>query len=129
MRKGLALAPDDDVLHMNLGRVYLGRDQPNKARFHCGQAIELNTHRDDARECMCLALLMMGRNVEAHKVLSPALRDRMPLSRYLLASSLAIRNEDPIGARRWLEAAAKVYGNRPEILEELNRIPAPSSPR
>ena len=124
MRKGLALAPEDDILHMNLGRVYLGQDQPNNARFHCGQSIALNPQRDDARECLSLALMMLGDNAEARKVLAPALRDRMPLSRYILASSVARSNGDFAGARRWLKAAIEVYGERPALVEELGRIPS-----
>jgi tetratricopeptide (TPR) repeat protein len=122
MQKGWQLEPKNSIIHMNLGRVYLGVDEPNKARFHCGQAIELESGRDDARECLTVALLELGLTKDAKAALTPALRPRMPLDRYLLAAAVEETLGDKPAALRWLAQARQVYGDDPALAAHLERL-------
>ncbi len=122
MQKGWQLEPGNSIIHMNLGRVYLGVDEPNKARFHCGKSIEIEAGRDDARECLTVALLELGLTAEAKVALGPALRPRMPLDRYLLAAAVQETLGDKPGALRWLEQAREVYGDDPTLSAHRQRL-------
>lgn len=89
MQKGAAMDPNNAVVWMNLGRVYLGTDQNERAEDACARAIKLDKVRDDARECLAVARIELGDPEGAWVALKPAIRPRMPVNRYVLAALTA----------------------------------------
>ncbi len=110
MLKALELQPEEGIIWMNLGKLALAQDQADKAARLCARSIELDKTRNDARECLALALAQKGDLNAAWAALQPAISPTMQMVRLELAVRLLLAGQKRAEAHALLDKTAPKHG-------------------
>lgn len=125
LERGLAAKPQDAVLHLELGNLYIQKEEPKKAILEFRQATVLDLASPEFPRALAICLMESGKAIEAESVLRHAIRNLDEFKRWklhLALSQVLTRLAEDTGEPRLLGEALK------EVKSALRLKPAHADP-